>query len=344
MMKKLSKNFKRGIAKTTWFGALLLVAGIASLQYEQSVSADNNYFAVTPGTAFSQDWTNVGLITANDDWSGVPSINGFLGDDTTTTTANIDTQTIVVPFVTIDVIANQLSVALTNGGVAEFDGIANPVVALQGSGTADFPHIDIRLDTSNCSSTANRLNITYDIRDIDSTIDDAVQQAALQYRVGNTGNYTNVPAGYVPDATTGPSIATLVTPIAVTLPPVTQGVSQLHVRIMTSNAGSNDEWIGIDNIKVVCAVPSAANASLGGRVQTSNGNGISKARVQISGGGLTQPLFALTNPFGYYTFSDLPAGQSYSVSVIAKGRTFNQPTQIVTLGDDLSNVNFIALD
>jgi hypothetical protein len=344
MMKKLSKSLKRGVAKIMLFGGLLLVAGIASLHYEQRVAADNNYFAVTQGTAFTQDWTNVGLITANDDWSGVPSINGFLGDDSTTTTADINTQTIVVPFATIDVIANQASVALTNGGVAEFDGIADPVVALQGSGTADFPHIDIRLDTSNCSSTANRLNITYDIRDIDNTVDSAVQQAALQYRVGNTGNYTNVPAGYVADATTGPSIATLVTPIAVTLPAVTQGVPQLHVRIMTSNATGSDEWIGIDNIKVVCGVLSAANASLGGRVQASNGSGISKARVQISGGGLTQPMFALTNAFGYYTFSELQTGQSYTVSVIAKGRTFSQPTQIVTLGDDLSNVNFTALD
>lgn len=343
-MKKLSKNLRRGVAKITLLGGLLLVAGIASLHYEQRVMANDNYFAVTQGTAFTQDWTNIALITVNDDWSGVPSINGYLGDDATTTTANIDTQTIVVPFAAIDVIANQPSTTIINGGVAEFDGIANPVVGLQGSGTADFPHIDIRLDTSNCSSTANRLNITYDIRDIDATADDAVQQAALQYRVGNTGNYTNVPAGYVADATTGPSIATLVTPIAVTLPAVTQGVAQLHVRIMTSNAGGSDEWIGIDNIKVVCGVLSAANASLGGRVQTSNGAGISKARVQISGGGLPQPVFALTNGFGYYTFSELQSGQSYTVSVSAKGRTFSQPTQIVTLGDDLSNVNFTALD
>lgn len=325
-------------------GALLLVAGIIALHQEQTVKADNNYFAVVPGTPFVQDWTNVGLIIANDNWAGVPSINGFLGDDSTTTTANIDTQTIVVPFATIDVIANQASTGITNGGVAEFDGIADPVVGLQGSGTADFPHIDIRLDTSNCSDTARRLNITYDVRDIDATIDDAVQQAALQYRVGAAGNYTNVPAGYIADATTGPSIATLVTPVAVTLPAVTQGVPQLHVRIMTSNAGSNDEWIGIDNIRIVCGVLSAANASLGGRVQTSGGAAVSKARVQISGGGLPQPVFALTNGFGYYNFSDLPTGQSYTVTVIAKGRTFSQPTQIITLGDDLSNVNFTTLD
>src|SRR5688572_25144807 len=30
---------------------------------------------------FSQDWTNTGLITVNDNWSGVPSIIGYRGDN-----------------------------------------------------------------------------------------------------------------------------------------------------------------------------------------------------------------------------------------------------------------------
>ena len=32
------------------------------------------------GGSFSQNWTNTGLITANDNWSGVPFIIGYLGD------------------------------------------------------------------------------------------------------------------------------------------------------------------------------------------------------------------------------------------------------------------------
>ena len=30
---------------------------------------------------FSQDWANAGLITANDNWSGVPGIIGYRGDE-----------------------------------------------------------------------------------------------------------------------------------------------------------------------------------------------------------------------------------------------------------------------
>ena len=38
----------------------------------------------TPQTLpFAQDWTNPGLIATNDDWTGVPGIQGFLGQGIT---------------------------------------------------------------------------------------------------------------------------------------------------------------------------------------------------------------------------------------------------------------------
>ena len=40
----------------------------------------NNFAAVLP---FSQDWSNTGLITVDDDWSGVNSIIGYRGDGLT---------------------------------------------------------------------------------------------------------------------------------------------------------------------------------------------------------------------------------------------------------------------
>ena len=35
---------------------------------------------------FTQNWSNTGLITADDNWNGVPGIIGYRGDDLTTTT------------------------------------------------------------------------------------------------------------------------------------------------------------------------------------------------------------------------------------------------------------------
>src|SRR5262245_31474183 len=94
---------------------------------------------VTPDTTphtlavsnFYQNWIDAGLITANDDWSGVPSVVGFLGDDTFG--EGVNPQTVLTSYSTVNVIANQgNNTALTAGGVAEFDGLPNPVIALQG--------------------------------------------------------------------------------------------------------------------------------------------------------------------------------------------------------------------
>jgi hypothetical protein len=80
-----------------------------------------------------------------------------------------------------------------------------------------------------------------------------VQPVALQFRVGNTGNFTNVPAGFVADATTGPSLATLVTPVSVTLPAAADNQPLVQVRIITGNATRSDEWVGVDDINVTGA-------------------------------------------------------------------------------------------
>jgi Carboxypeptidase regulatory-like domain len=336
------------LSKGRYFLPIITLAAIGFVFFavEDGVRADSNYFALTTVTPFSQNWTTTSLITVNDDWSGVPSINGFRGDGLTAGTG-VDPQTVLVadsPGV-IDVNANQTNPnTFATGGVTEFDGIANPTVAIFGSGTGRAPYIDIRLNTTGCADPSNRVNVAYNLRDIDGSTDNSVQPAALHYRVGNAGAYTNVPAGFVADASTGPSLATLVTPVSVALPVDSLGQAQVHVRIMTTDAVGNDEAIGVDDINVTCSTVSAANATLGGRVRTAGGGGVSKARVEISGDSLSGPRYALTNPFGYYSFPDLQTGQSYSVSVSAKDRIFAQATRIVTLGDDLADVDFTTIE
>src|SRR4051794_13343230 len=43
---------------------------------------------------FSQNWTNTSLITTDDNWSGVPGIIGYRGDNLTGATA-VDPQTVL---------------------------------------------------------------------------------------------------------------------------------------------------------------------------------------------------------------------------------------------------------
>ncbi|MCU1265032.1 MAG: nuclease [Acidobacteria bacterium] len=202
----------------------------------------------TPQTLpFTQNWTNTGLITTDDTWTGVPGIIGYRGDDATAGTG-VDPQTITQDLSgVIDVNANRSDPnTFTTGGISEFDGIANPVVAFQGSGTADFPNLVISLNTSGQTG----INVGYNLRDIDGSADNATQAVALQYRVGASGAYTNLPAGFVADATTGPSLATLVTPVSVTLPAACDNQPIVQVRIITSNAGGTDEWVGVDDINI----------------------------------------------------------------------------------------------
>ena len=218
--------------------------------------ADSTYQALP----FAQDWANTGLITTSDDWAGVPGVVGYRGDDLTTTTG-VDPQTILADGTAtpVDVNANQTNPdTYTTGGVTEFELAESRRSPCNGSGTADAPFI--------CSSTSTPrvsrdIQVAYNLRDLDGSADNAVQQVALHYRVGSTGNFTNLPAGYVADATTGPSLATLVTPVAVTLPAAADNQPAVQVRIMTTNAVGNDEWVGIDDIAVTGTLRSSWNRS-----------------------------------------------------------------------------------
>ena len=79
-------------------------------------------------------------------------VQGYLGQDITTSSAGADPQTLLTESTLTgdtDVIANQAAPnTLGSGGVAEFDGIPNPSIALQGSGTADAPYVAFHLDLS----------------------------------------------------------------------------------------------------------------------------------------------------------------------------------------------------
>ena len=95
--------------------------------------------------------------------------------------------------------------------------------------------------------------MSYNLRDVDGSADNAVQPVALQYRVGTLGPFTNLPAGFVADAT-GPASATLVTPVSVTLPAAAAGQPVVQIRIITTDAVGSDEWVGIDDLNVTGSV------------------------------------------------------------------------------------------
>jgi hypothetical protein len=90
------------------------------------------------------------------------------------------------------------------------------------------------------------------------------------------------------------------------------------------------------------AVATAASASISGRVLTSGGAGIRNAFVTISGNSLPQALKVQTGAFGWYRFEGLTAGETYVIQVGAKRFRFSAPSQIITLQDDLTGIDFVA--
>lgn len=87
--------------------------------------------------------------------------------------------------------------------------------------------------------------------------------------------------------------------------------------------------------------PTAAEVSVGGRVLTADGRGIQNARVTlIFPNGTAQT--SLTGSFGYYRFDELPVGQTYVLTVSSKRFIFVNPSQFVTVTEELTELNFIA--
>lgn len=90
---------------------------------------------------------------------------------------------------------------------------------------------------------------------------------------------------------------------------------------------------------ITFATPTAAGVSVSGRVKTAEGRGIRNASVTITNSqGISRQV--LTNAFGAYQFEDLEVGQTYIVTV--RSRRFQFTPRVITVTDDLSDVDLVA--
>jgi hypothetical protein len=88
--------------------------------------------------------------------------------------------------------------------------------------------------------------------------------------------------------------------------------------------------------------PSAAMATISGRVLTSTGMPIANVKVVLNGGGLEHPVIVNTGTLGYYNFENLTVGQNYVVTVKARRFFFSDPTHLITLQDNILDSDFVA--
>lgn len=87
--------------------------------------------------------------------------------------------------------------------------------------------------------------------------------------------------------------------------------------------------------------PTATSVSIGGRVTTFNGRGISRAQITLTdSSGETRA--ASSNFFGYFRFEEVSAGETYVINVRHKSYQFSQPTQVLFVSENLLDINFTA--
>lgn len=88
--------------------------------------------------------------------------------------------------------------------------------------------------------------------------------------------------------------------------------------------------------------PTASTSSIRGRITTADGSGIRNAVVTLQRADGTFRT-TLTASLGYYFFNDVESGQSYVLSVASKRFAFAQPSRVVNVGDEVVDIDFVAL-
>jgi hypothetical protein len=105
-----------------------------------------------------------------------------------------------------------------------------------------------------------------------------------------------------------------------------------------SGVSSFSRWTGAGPL-----APTAADVSLSGRVTTADGRGVTNAVIVLTGNALAQPMMVKTGSFGYYRFDNLEAGETYIVTVNSKRFIFSVPSRVVSVPDNVSNIDFVAM-
>lgn len=300
-------------------------------------------------------------ITTNNDWSKIPSVEGYCGDGLTTnpgtdprtvTKTEYANNALPAPSnarVGTCVNADKGNPSAYNGsGITEFDRPKDPknmAFGFQGN-VQNNPYLVFYLNTTG----QTYVRMSYDVIDIDEGNNSSYSQMALQYRVGETGDFINLPDGYVADGTDGPNVAGRITSVSVTLPPAALNQPKVQVRIISTFASDGpgstsqtpNEWIGVNNVIISnVAAPTAASVTVTGRALNPLRRPIPGAMVTMTDStGNTRT--AITNSLGYYRFEDVQVGDGYVFSIFSKRYAFTQPTQYVQITGEENLVNFFA--
>ena len=117
-------------------------------------------------------------------------------------------------------------------------------------------------------------------------------------------------------------------------------VNALHVLLTPAGLASTDLVIAHSHSDIQCSLsPTAAPATVSGRVTDPTGSPLSHARITISDQtGVTWT--GLSTSLGEYSIEGIPVGGTYMISATHKRYTFSP--QVISVQDDLGGINFTA--
>lgn len=105
--------------------------------------------------------------------------------------------------------------------------------------------------------------------------------------------------------------------------------------------GQSTAAVALVNGLPICVAPSSAPVEILGRVVTESGMGIPRAYLEFTDS-QGNSINAMTNPFGYFRFISVPAGQVGILSVRHKRYTFSDPTRVIVPVESVTQVTFTA--
>lgn len=114
-------------------------------------------------------------------------------------------------------------------------------------------------------------------------------------------------------------------------------VSPLNFQFFVFNEG-DPAHVTVNGTVTVLA-PTAAGTSVSGVVMSQSGDAISGVRITLMNQAGEQRT-ALSNPFGFYRFDEIPVGRIYILSATSKRYTF--VPQTISVFDEIANLNLVA--
>jgi len=129
----------------------------------------------------------------------------------------------------------------------------------------------------------------------------------------------------------------------------TAGAGQTNLVNSTVDLANRKATIRVEQGEsVVCtfksqeAAPTAAPATISGRVIGSNGRGLKNVVLELFDANTGETRVATTNTFGYYTFTNVSTTHFYVVSAYAKRYSFTPDSRSFSLSGDVTGMDFVG--